>query len=86
MPVARVVSVDRTGDREGSDVWTVITDYAVKDADGLTRCAFWLAYRGPRPNVGDIVAFGARYVEWGAQRVRKASFNFDPADPALFTG
>ena len=85
----RVVSVDRVTAKSGEAAWQIVTDYDPGPApDGLRRCAVWIRRDGPRPEVGETVAWGPRHAWWGSPetRARKIGSEFDPNDPALFTG
>jgi hypothetical protein len=91
MPTAVVKSVDYVTTKGGRDAWQVITDYDHRDADGLNRCAFYLPHAGPAPAVGASVTWGDAFLrggwaDWGAGKVRRLEFMFDPGDLRLYAG
>ena len=86
MRSGRVKSVDYVSDKEGEDVWAVITDARNIGADSKNRNGIYLAHDGPKPPVGTIISWSARSAHWDGGKAKKVSFEFWSADPSLFTG
>lgn len=86
----RVISIDPASEPKGNrPARMVITDRdAPVMASGLRYTAFWLPATGPAPAIGEMVSWGPHHAWWGDPviKVAKIGNEFDPNDPALFTG
>ena len=90
MPTARVNAVDHVSDKDGDNVWEVITDYDNPGPDKRNLCAFYIPFDGPKPDIGATITWGDQFLrggwcDWGQGKVKRVGFVHDPADPALYT-